>query len=349
MFIWLKMPVSWMLCLVFIAGCQPQDEAESSLDWRAAMDFPASFTGTLPCADCPGIDYRLNVFADQSFFLQTDYRDRQPGRFYQLGRWQLHEQDTLVLLSEQQNYRFAINDADRLTLLNQQGQIIDSDHNYQLQKNSRFKAIYPQLAMRGLYRSNADGSFFNECLTGQRWPVTTDADYPNLEKRYSEMQQQADEALLITANAALLADNHHGSKLQINTFTGVWPGETCGRPGYKENLLDTYWKLTRLQNQPVLVSDGQREPSLTLSSGNDPRVSGSDGCNRIIGSFQLKANKLKFSKMASTMMACDGGMDTAQRYHGMLEQVRFWRIQGQYLELFDKDSKLLARFQAVHL
>ncbi len=95
-----------------------------------------------------------------------------------------------------------------------------------------------------------------------------------------------------------------------------------------------------MQNQPVIVVDGQREPSLTLASGNDPSVS---------GSFQLKANKLKFSKMASTMMACPAGMETAQRYHATLEQVQFWRIQGQYLELSDKDGNLLARFQAVHL
>ena len=350
----LKLSVGLFAGVLILAACQ-SDDTDSSFDWRAVVDFPVSFSGTLPCADCPGIDYQLNLFADQSFFLQTDYQDRDPGRFFQLGRWQLHAQNTLVLLSDQQNYRFAINDKDQLTLLNQQGQIIDSEHNYQLHNDGRFKAIYPQLAMRGLYHHSGDGSFFSECLTGQRWQVVDGADHQILQKRYAEMQQKPDQALLISANAELLPDDQQKStadisgKLLINTFTGIWPGETCGRPGYKENLLDTYWKLTRLQNQPVIVVDGQREPSLTLASGNDPSVSGSDGCNRIIGSFQLKANKLKFSKMASTMMACPASMETAQRYHATLEQVQFWRIQGQYLELSDKDGNLLARFQAVHL
>ena len=117
--------------VLILAACQP-DDIDSAFDWRAVVDFPVSFSGTLPCVDCPGIDYRLNLFADQSFFLQTDYQDHDPGRFFQLGRWQLHAQNTLVLLSDQQNYRFAINDKDQLTLLNQQGQIIDSEHNYQL-------------------------------------------------------------------------------------------------------------------------------------------------------------------------------------------------------------------------
>ncbi|MGH7216346.1 MAG: YbaY family lipoprotein, partial [Nitrospiraceae bacterium] len=33
--------------------------------------LPASFSGDLPCADCPGMRFRLNLFADQSFFLST--------------------------------------------------------------------------------------------------------------------------------------------------------------------------------------------------------------------------------------------------------------------------------------
>ncbi|MEX0614537.1 MAG: META domain-containing protein, partial [Methylophaga sp.] len=349
---WLKTSIKLWLCLLMVAGCQQQDETESALDWRAAMDFPVSFSGTLPCADCPGVDYQLNLFADQSFFLQTDYLDREQQRFYQLGRWQLHDQDTLVLLSDLQNYRFAINDAQHLTLLNQQGQIIDSEHNYQLQSNANFKAIYPTLKMRGLYQTDENGSFFSECLTGQRWSVAPEADYSALEKRYADMRQAPQQSLLVSAQAKVLPSDNNSSEsrpagiLQITTFTGIWPGETCGRPGYKENLLDTYWKLTRLQNQPVIVSDNQREPSLTLSSGNDPQISGSDGCNRIIGSYQLKANKLKFSKIASTMMACPDDTNIAQRYHGVLEQVQFWKIHGQYLELSDKDGKLLARFQA---
>ncbi len=343
-----------LLCLLAFSGCQ-SEENTASFDWRAAIDFPASFSGTLPCTDCPGVDYQLNLFADQSFFMQTDYLDREQQRFYQLGRWQLHDQNTLVLLSDLQNYRFAINDVLHLTLLNQQGQIIDSEHNYRLNSEANFKAVYPALTMSGLYQTDENGSFFSECLTGQRWPVLPDADYSVLEKRYAEMRQTPQQSLLISANARLLPsddkslDNPPAGILKIITFTGIWPGETCGRPGYKENLIDTYWKLTRLQNQPVIVSDNQREPSLTLTSGNDPQIAGSDGCNRIIGSYQLKANKLKFSKIASTMMACSDDTNIAQRYHGVLEQVQFWKIYGQYLELSDKDGKLLARFQAVHL
>ncbi|MCX4190186.1 META domain-containing protein [Methylophaga sp. OBS3] len=342
---WLKLTalvfVGWML-----TSCQSDDGDDDILDWRASVSFPASYSGTLPCADCPGIDYRLNLFADHSFFLQTEYQERSVTPSFTLGHWQLHNQNTLVLLSDVQNYRFAINDQRHLTLLNQQGQLINSELNYQLNQDKTYRAIYPALPMRGLYREDAEGGYFNECLTGQSWAIADIADYEALKTRYNELNQDNDTALLVTLNGALLASS---GKLKVSSFTGIWPGETCGQPGYSESLLDTYWKLTRLHNQPVIITDGQREPSLIMASGDDPKVTGYDGCNRLMGSFYLKANTLKFRKMASTMMACENSMETAQRFHEALEVVHMWHIKGQNLELSDKDGNTLARFQAVHL
>ena len=41
-------------------------------DFSLLGRLPATFTGDLPCADCPGLRYHLNLFADQSFFPQND-------------------------------------------------------------------------------------------------------------------------------------------------------------------------------------------------------------------------------------------------------------------------------------
>ena len=35
--------------------------------------LPASFSGDLPCADCPGIRYQLDLFSDHVFFLRMIY------------------------------------------------------------------------------------------------------------------------------------------------------------------------------------------------------------------------------------------------------------------------------------
>jgi len=81
-------------------------------------------------------------------------------------------------------------------------------------------------------------------------------------------------------------------------------------------LRNTYWKLVRLSDAPVQVAVNQREPHLILAH-DQPRVTGSGGCNRLIGRFELDdGDALRFRGMAGTMMACPAGMEQEQRLRG---------------------------------
>jgi len=113
-------------------------------------------------------------------------------------------------------------------------------------------------------------------------------------------------------------------------------------------LENTYWKLTQLGNEPVIVGERQREPHLILQpEGN--RVAGSGGCNRLMGGYQLAGERISFSRMAMTRMACPDGMETERDFVAALEQVKTWKISGQHLELFNESGKLLARFESREL
>ena len=52
----------------------------------APEEGPVVFFGTLPCADCPGVDWRLRLFADGRGELERRYRDRD-GSHHAQGRW----------------------------------------------------------------------------------------------------------------------------------------------------------------------------------------------------------------------------------------------------------------------
>jgi heat shock protein HslJ len=58
------------------------------------------------------------------------------------------------------------------------------------------------------------------------------------------------------------------------------------------------------------------------------RVSGSGGCNRLTGSYELNGDPLKFGRMAGTMMMCSQGMDTEQAFLKSLGPVSKWKITG---------------------
>jgi copper homeostasis protein (lipoprotein) len=109
-------------------------------------------------------------------------------------------------------------------------------------------------------------------------------------------------------------------------------------------LEKTEWRLIRLGRTAVKEGDLHRQPQIVL----DPishRASGSGGCNRIMGGYELKGDKLTFARMASTMMACPVGMETEQKFLKALGQVRRWRLAQRGLELMDGSGKVVAVFE----
>ena len=100
--------------------------------------LPASFVGTLPCADCPGIVYQVNLFSDHTFASRMKYQER-AGRFDDHGRWEL-SRGTLVLHGRKETEtKFALHDAETLRKLDANGREIESKLNYDLKRTPKFK------------------------------------------------------------------------------------------------------------------------------------------------------------------------------------------------------------------
>jgi copper homeostasis protein (lipoprotein) len=102
------------------AGVQP---GPGAIDNKA---FAGKFTGTLPCADCPGIDETLELGADGSFTLTDVYRERPQGTFSMQGTWSTDADGKRIRLDPgskaEVDRLFAIDDNDTLTLLGADGE-----------------------------------------------------------------------------------------------------------------------------------------------------------------------------------------------------------------------------------
>lgn len=112
-------------------------------------------------------------------------------------------------------------------------------------------------------------------------------------------------------------------------------------------LNNTYWKLVELNQKEVAVSERQREPHLVFTS--EMRVHGSDGCNNIGGGYTLDNDKLGFTQMISTMMACPDNEAQAREFTISLEKTISYQIDGKQLNLLDESGNVFARFNAVAL
>ncbi|MDR0736253.1 MAG: META domain-containing protein [Zoogloeaceae bacterium] len=123
----------------------------------------------------------------------------------------------------------------------------------------------------------------------------------------------------------------------------------CAIAPVRENpetpLEGTRWRLARLEGKSVPRSHAPAH--LSLQAG---RLTGSGGCNRLMGSYKRDGARLEFSVPAATLMACVG--ETGQREEAFVRripQVRSWAIEGQTLRLGDAEGKIILEMEAESL
>jgi len=240
----------------------------SDLSGNAATDpgisgLPATFVGTIPCADCPGIRYQVNLLPDRTYVSRLTYLERNT-EFVDHGNWHTSEDGKTLTLEGQRGAReqFSLRVADTLRKLDADGHEIQSQFNYDLKRSATFAPI----------------------------------------------ESQTEKSAAAT-------------------------------------LENTDWKLVSVGDAPIHAASEQQEPHLLLNSDSH-RVSGSGGCNRLVGSYEVRGNEITFSKMAGTMMACVSGMDTEKALQDALARTKSWRIEGRSLVLLDEKGQPLARFES---
>jgi heat shock protein HslJ len=110
-------------------------------------------------------------------------------------------------------------------------------------------------------------------------------------------------------------------------------------------LTQARWALVSLNQQPAQTYDNQPEVHLVFShDAAGMRISGSDGCNRLIGMAQMKGATITFGQMGTTMMACPQGQEQGQAFLQALAQAQSLQMQGNTLRLM-RQGKELAVFE----
>jgi uncharacterized lipoprotein YbaY/heat shock protein HslJ/uncharacterized lipoprotein NlpE involved in copper resistance len=331
--------------------------AKPKLDTDGIGTLPASYEGELPGAGNP-VAWHVDLLPGWRYQLRMTQIGRpEPNRFDDIGRW-LRERDTgrIVLRGSREGpvFLMPVEGGSALRKLDVTGKPIESAHNDRLARLPIFAPIEPRLNLTGMFSYMADTASISLCADGQRLPVAMEGEYKALEAAYRQSGVQPGQPLLASVEGLIAqrASAEEGqparATLVLERFIGAWPRESCGNALAESPLRGTYWKLVRLGDHAVMAAAKQREAHLILA--NDVfRVSGSAGCNRVTGTFELDGDRLRFGQTAGTMMACPEGMEQEKRFLATLAQVERYRIRGSHLELLDADGVARARFEAVAL
>jgi len=100
--------------------------------------FAGTYGGTLPCADCPGIDSTIAFTPEGTYTLSETYQDTDKSSFLSKGTWSLRGDGKAVLLDpedkDEYDRSFSIVSPTELRALDQQGKPIDSTLDYSLKR-----------------------------------------------------------------------------------------------------------------------------------------------------------------------------------------------------------------------
>ncbi|NDV46795.1 META domain-containing protein [Paludibacter sp. 221] len=129
--------------------------------------------------------------------------------------------------------------------------------------------------------------------------------------------------------------------------------ESATEPNYTlakaSDIIEKYWKLIEVNGKEVKTSENQAKEAHFILKLENNRVNGNGGCNSFFGTYVIKnGNRISFSQMGSTMMACLN-METESQFMRALEMTDNYTVNGDTLSLNRARMAPLARFVAVYM
>lgn len=131
-------------------------------------------------------------------------------------------------------------------------------------------------------------------------------------------------------------------KIEItnNSDASVKKIEGCGRYITDYRLHDI-WVLEQLNGKKVAIADFQRElPRIEIYSAEN-RFSGFGGCNQINGGIFYENDVLRFTNVASTLMACGGNNNKEDEFLQALQSTTTYTVANNRLSLSNPSGLLL--------
>lgn len=115
------------------------------------------------------------------------------------------------------------------------------------------------------------------------------------------------------------------------------------RPEFLWPLEGQPWRLVSVAGRPVPA--GGQEPYIYFDKETG-RISGSTGCNRLIGGYRVSGDRITIDQAGATMMACVDGAQAERPFLDAIERTARWQVRGRELTLYDAGGAPLAQFVA---
>jgi len=298
--------------------------------------------GMLPCADCEGIDYQINLKNDYTFKQKSVYKGKSEEILIDEGRWGFVS-DSVIAISGNEDYKMFLIQQNHLVMLDQDGNKIESsfEERYHLSKDDgTVKEIVPVKPVEEVVEMNLN-YYQEKFLSGvdfiargnePNWTLEID-----LEKSMSfaamydlKVKTPAVEGikaqdsdvtlytaktdsgeLVITVIKDKCQDNMSGEnfsyKVRVEAKSPADSSyntfEGCGRFLYDMRLYDIY-VMEEMTGFNVKKEKLMKGRPQFEFNLTEMNFSGHAGCNQINGGITVIGNKITFGNLVGTLMSC---------------------------------------------
>ena len=122
------------------------------------------------------------------------------------------------------------------------------------------------------------------------------------------------------------------------------PNAAAGIQANNLSLLQSKtWYLTQIGHTEIKTTADRNTPTLQFDQSTQ-RLSGSDGCNRIMGSYTAGRDTLTLGPVASTRMACLNNGNIDQQFNEALAKTANYQAYGKTLKLTDRHGNVVLQF-----
>ena len=298
--------------------------------------------GMLPCADCEGIDYQLNLKNDYTFKQKSVYKGKGEEMFVDEGRWGFVS-DSVIALSGNNDYKMFLIKGNDLVMLDKEGNRIESsfEERYYLNKDdgtvketAEIKPVQeiPEVNILYYQEKFLNGIDFFARGNEPNWTLEIDLEKsmafatmddikintPAVEgikaqdsdvTLYSSKTEAGE--LIITIIKDECQDNMSGEpfsyKVRVEAKrTGEANYKTfegCGKFLYDIRLHDIY-VMEEMTGFNLKKEKLQKGLPQFEFNLNEMKFFGHAGCNNISGSMNVYGGKITFGALMGTLMAC---------------------------------------------
>ncbi|MDR1609916.1 MAG: copper resistance protein NlpE [Candidatus Symbiothrix sp.] len=107
------------------------------LNLRNSADWNGSYTGTVPCADCPGISVKITLNSDETYQLSYQYLEKDDSVYFASGKFTWDDTGSVITLDSKDWPPYYKAGADKLIQLDMEGNLITGElaDKYELTKS----------------------------------------------------------------------------------------------------------------------------------------------------------------------------------------------------------------------